>query len=234
LFASLVLPSFVLLREVTEFRRNRLTLKPFCTCIALSALCLFTVTALSQTAAQKSSAKCRLSDEDYSVFTAVLKGGLATRMDPKKSWPGKEIFVVNLTEKIDENHRDDWSAGSKSKPVPSEETRSDYEARSKYRCRLKPGWGDPHLYKPLASEEMPRYVNRGGKHIDGWQEFYRSHPKAAGVWKFSRPGYNSARNQALLYVIHDCGMLCGTGQMYLLEKEHGRWKVKNRLLLWIS
>ncbi len=86
----------------------------------------------------------------------------------------------------------------------------------------------------MPSEEKSGYFKRDRKHGDGWQEFYKNHPKAAGFWTFSRPGYNPARDEALLYVTHNCGWLCGTGHLYLLAKEDGRWKVKNRLFLWIS
>jgi hypothetical protein len=70
-------------------------------------------------------------------------------------------------------------------------------------------------------------------HPDGWDEFYRKYPKAGGLWSVSRPGYNSKHDEAELYVSHSCGLLCGTGHLYLLAKENGLWKVKNRVMLWI-
>jgi hypothetical protein len=66
------------------------------------------------------------------------------------------------------------------------------------------------------------------------QQFYKQYPEADLYWIFSRPGYNSSRTEALLDVTHWCGELCGTGHLYFLAKQNGKWKVQNRLMLWIS
>jgi hypothetical protein len=50
-----------------------------------------------QSNAQKpSSGTCELNDEDYAVFTAILKG-LGKPEDPEEAWKGKEILVTNVT-----------------------------------------------------------------------------------------------------------------------------------------
>jgi hypothetical protein len=67
-----------------------------------------------------------------------------------------------------------------------------------------------------------------------WQDFYKEYPESGGYWIFSRPGYNSALNEALLSVSHWCGELCGTGYVYFLTKQNGEWKVQNRLMLWLA
>lgn len=207
-------------------------------CILLSAISVLTLPpreAVAQTAGQKSLTQCELSEEDYSVFTAVIEG-LGNPEDPEEAWHGKEILVVDLTGagEVDKGQWNGWGLRSKSKAAPSGETRADYEAKSKDSCRLKTGWGDARLYTPVRSEEVSGYFRRDRKHGDGWQAFYESHPKAAGYWSFSRPGYDAAHDEALVYVTHSCGWLCGTGHVYLLSKQNGRWKVKNRLFLWIS
>ena len=126
-----------------------------------------------------------------------------------------------------------WGFRSNSNAAPSAETRADFESKSKDACALKANWGDTRLYKPLASKEIESYFDRRKGH-DGWKEFYQRHPQSAGFWKFSRPGYDNAKAEAVLYVTHSCGWLCGTGHLYLLTKENGQWRVKNRLFLWIS
>lgn len=207
-------------------------------CILLSAISVLTLPpheAVAQTAGQKSLMQCELSEEDYSVFTAVIEG-LGNPEDPEEAWHGKEILVVDLTGagEVDKGQWNGWGFRSKSKAAPSGETRADYEAKSKDSCRLKAGWGDARLYTPVRSEEVSGYFKCDRKHGDGWQAFYENHPKAAGYWSFSRPGYDAAHDEALVYVTHSCGWLCGTGHVYLLSKQNGRWKVKNRLFLWIS
>ncbi len=73
-----------------------MTSKAVCICMILSAVCLFTLQAVAQAAAQKSPAECQLSDDDYSVFTAVLEG-LGNPEDPEEAWQGREMLVVDLT-----------------------------------------------------------------------------------------------------------------------------------------
>jgi hypothetical protein len=190
-----------------------------------------------QSNAQKpSSGTCELNDEDYAVFTAILKG-LGKPEDPEEAWKGKEILVTNVTGQgtVEKNQWNGWGFRSNSSAAPSEETRRDFESKGKDKCPLKEGWGDPQMYKPLSNVEVESYFEaKRGKRHDGWEDFYAKHPKAAGFWTFSRPGYNGANDEAVLYVTHSCGWLCGTGHLYLLAKQDGQWKVKNRLFLWIS
>lgn len=179
---------------------------------------------------------CALSDDDYAVFTAVLEG-LGRPEDPEEAWNGKEILVVDVTRSgdIDKGQWNGWGFRSNSKAAPSAETRSDFESKAKDECTLKEKWGDPQSYQPLSRKEVDSYFDRKrGRGRDGWKDFYDKHPHAAGFWTFSRPGYDSAKHEALLYVTHSCGWLCGTGHLYLLTRKNGRWKVENRLFLWIS
>lgn len=120
---------------------------------------------------------------------------------------------------------------------PSSETRTDYTDKSRYACPLAENWGDINLYRPFKHAELDGYFGKKGKKgHDGWHDFYKAHPRAAGIWTFSRPGYNRDHNEAVLYVAHSCGWLCGTGHLYFLARESSasKWIVKNRLFLWIS
>ncbi len=68
----------------------------------------------------------------------------------------------------------------------------------------------------------------------GFDEFYRLYPKSTGFMSVSRIGCNSAKTQALVYIGNLCGGLCGTGQVFLLVKEGGAWKVQYVTMTWIS
>jgi hypothetical protein len=119
---------------------------------------------------------------------------------------------------------------------PGEETAADFNAKKGIRCKVKPGFGDPKAYSIIPSDETDQYFATGKdkKAKDGWTAFYEKHPHAGGFWQFSRPAYNLAGDEALVYVSHSCGWLCGTGHLYLLRRDGGHWKVNNRLMLWIS
>lgn len=181
---------------------------------------------------------CALNDEDYAVFTAVLEG-LGKPEDPEEAWRDKEILVTDLTRAgdVDDRQWGGWGFRSNSTAAPSAETRADYKDKSRFACPLTEGWGQSKLYQPFKHTELDSYFDKKPrKGHDGWEEFYKAHPRAAGFWTFSRPGFNSDRTEAVLYVTHSCGWLCGTGHLYFLTRESSgaKWTVTNRLFLWIS
>jgi hypothetical protein len=186
-------------------------------------------------AAQESTEhNCQLTQDDYAVFGALLSG-LHGPEHPEEAWEGKEMLIVDVTAtpgKLESQPRANWGFRSKSSAAPSQETFSDYAGKVLSACAVRPEFGDPKSYKMIASGEKDDFFKEGvGR---GWQEFYRKYPRSGGYWQFSRPGYNSTQDEALLYVVHSCGGLCGTGHLYLLSKQNGQWSVKNRLMLWIS
>jgi len=88
----------------------------------------------------------------------------------------------------------------------------------------------------LACSALPM-TQRTARNIfksGSWNEFYKRHPNSEGVIVLSRVGFNAGMNQALLYIDHTCGGLCGTGHYVLLEKSHGAWRVVKREMVWVS
>lgn len=155
---------------------------------------------------------------------------------PEESWSGKEFVLVDTPAGGTEDaQRSGWGFRSKSKEGPHEDTIADFTAKKNDVCAVESGFGDPKSYSIVPStgidEYFPKTVNRKK---DGWKAFYEKHPHAGGFWQFSRQGYNSGRNEALVYVSHSYGWLCGTGHFYLLFQQSGAWQVRHRLMLWIS
>jgi hypothetical protein len=60
------------------------------------------------------------------------------------------------------------------------------------------------------------------------------YPNSGGYKVFSRAGFNRTLDQALVYVAHIAGPLMGGGFYYLMEKQDGRWVIKDQSLAWIS
>jgi hypothetical protein len=176
--------------------------------------------------------KCELSDLDYAVYGGLIQG-LGHPEDPEEAWQGKEILLLDNTGgPMDvESRWNGWGFRSKSQAAPSKETIADFKAKSNSVCAVEPKFGDPKSYRIITREEIDKTFTKDG---GGWERFYIKYPQSAGFWSFSRPGYNSSRDEAVLFVGHSCGDLCGTGHLYFLTKENGKWGVKNRLLLWIS
>jgi hypothetical protein len=177
---------------------------------------------------------CTLSDEDYAVFTAVVES-LGTER-AKASSEKKEILVNDVTSagEVTGAKWASWPYPSPSTPAPSAETRVEYKDKSRSVCPLVDAWGNSKLYRPFKHTEIDEYFSKKGH--DGWEEFYRVHPQAAGFVTFSRPGFNSEGTEALLYVTYSCGWLCGTGYLYFLTREssNSKWTVSNRLFLWVA
>ncbi len=56
----------------------------------------------------------------------------------------------------------------------------------------------------------------------------------AGFVSFSRVGFDSTLDEAVVETSVVCGGLCGHGDRYVLRKRHGRWEVVNAEMTWIS
>lgn len=181
---------------------------------------------------------CELTESDYAVYTALLDG-LGGPEHPEEAWRGKEFLVVDKTADTRwiDAQRGGWGFRSSSKESPGAEAVADFKTKRGARCAVKSGFGDPKTYAMIPAFEIDQYFARGkdGKRIgDSWKGFYKNHPNAGGFWQFSQPAYNSAGDEAIVYVSHSCGGLCGTGHLYLLTRRSGVWKMTNRLMLWIS
>lgn len=185
---------------------------------------------------QQAEVRCDLTDTDYAVFTALIKG-LGGPEDPEEAWAGKDLLILDVTREPGSSISDSgrmergWGFRSKSNDAPSHDTAVDFVAKSASKCLLSPRFVEGKPYSLLSEDVVIKTFKKGQ---DGWGKFYKLYPKAAGYWSFSRPGYNATGDEALVYVGHHCGWLCGTGHLYLLRKQDGNWAVMNRQMLWIS
>jgi len=182
-----------------------------------------------QTHAESATKHCEMKRLDYEVFAGLLLG-LGKPEDPEEAWQGKEMLILDTTAtKQPANQDKALEPYSNSEPSRSVEAFQDYLQKGHDSCAVKPQFGDSQSYKIIAGKEVHDLFSKGG-----WEEFYKKYPNSSGYWQFSRPGFNTAHDTAWLYVVQVCDSLCGTGHLYLLSKEDGRWTVKYRLMLWIS
>lgn len=194
--------------------------------------CSDTSVVAGQKPRQNAKSRCGLTQGDYSVYSALI-AALGKPEDPEEAWQGKEMLIVTATATptLVRSQWGDWGFRSNSKAAPARDTVADFEVKARTSCPVEDHFGDPQSYRLITDEEIKEIF---AKNARGWEEFYKRHPKAAGFWGFSRPGYNATRDEAVLYVSHSCGGLCGTGHLYFLARQNEQWAVKNRLLLWIS
>ena len=113
----------------------------------------------------------------------------------------------------------------------SQEAIDDYAAKKANPCQLTKSFNLKMKYT-LTSKEKIEQVFKNGQ--DGWGEFYKLFPDSGGVTELSRAGLNSSGNQALVYIQHSCGYLCGSGYYLLLVKNDLGWVVQKKFMAWVS
>lgn len=82
----------------------------------------------------------------------------------------------------------------------------------------------------LISEEEKDELARTG---DFWSAFSDKYRGQAMV-TFSRVGFSSDMDQALVYAGEGCGWKCGRGDFVLLIKENNAWTIKQKVNVWVS
>ena len=65
-------------------------------------------------------------------------------------------------------------------------------------------------------------------------EFEARFPNNFGFFVVSHVGLNLGKTEALLYVNHFCGGLCGSGDYVLMRKVNGVWHIVDRYRTWVS
>lgn len=163
--------------------------------------------------------------ERYNVYSAVLK----------------ETFVDESTKLlvIEDKTADDFTADNEKHweylkaglaPI-SQSTIDDFKSRNAQSFSLEDKFTLTIKTKLISKAEVDKLFGPGG---GWWEAFYKSYPNSPGLITFSNVGFNSDGSQALLYIGHSCGGLCGTGHYVLLTKNNGAWKVEKKVMTWIS
>ena len=81
----------------------------------------------------------------------------------------------------------------------------------------------PYLVVPMSEIEASFRAIEGDR-LGPWAGFYQRFPSSNGYTELSAVGFDAAKQRAMVYVAHDCGMLCGGGRNHLLEKVDGEWR----------
>ncbi len=67
---------------------------------------------------------------------------------------------------------------------------------------------------------------------DGFDRFFKAYPKAHALVTLSRPGLDTARKNAVLYMTAATGDLAGNGILLFGKKAGASWKVVQKATLW--
>jgi hypothetical protein len=114
-------------------------------------------------------------------------------------------------------------------PSASKETLNNYLDRNSQPGQLSPDMQLGVNYVLLSTDELSTIM----KQTNGWDAFYAKYSHS-GYTQFSRVGFNSTLDQAVIYVGGMAGPLMGSGFYYLMEKKDGQWVIKEQVMAWIS
>ena len=68
----------------------------------------------------------------------------------------------------------------------------------------------------------------------GWDSFYNRFPQAPGITTFSRVGFDTLLDQALVYMGTQSNWQVGSGYYILLRKVNGTWGSDQQVMVWVS
>lgn len=167
--------------------------------------------------------------EEYSVYKSLFQ----------QEFIGKETkeLVIKKQTAI-ENFSDNEPIAYLIKSLPSltKETIEDFRLQNKKPTELTNKF-NLKVKINLLGEEFDRLfyeARQSDPEKDGWEIFYKKYPTSGGIITLSRVGFNKEKSQALMFVSHGCGSLCGEGNYILLIKKDNVWKVEQKLMMWIS
>ena len=63
-------------------------------------------------------------------------------------------------------------------------------------------------------------------------EQLKNYPNDVSVIGFSKVGFNPELDQALAYMLYDCGTECGAASIYFLLRKENIWEIEKAILLW--
>lgn len=150
----------------------------------------------------------------YAVYSVILASKeVAVVSDRTNTGALADSFVDNLETEISQETIDAYKEANKAKGDLT---------------KVIPSQGKVTLISDADSETI--FKNRS----NGWNEFYRRYKDARGIFTFSQVGFNRDRTECVVSVGFGCGMLCGEGNVYILDKREGRWVIRLTKGLWVS
>ena len=174
-----------------------------------------------------------LEEEEYQVYNALIVKGFDLIASCFKSFSEIELIVIDDHTETDSGFSSDLERTlrqmSEQMPALDQETINDFKLKNGQSYPLSNNFDLPVKVLLFSDEEMEEIFNDGG-----WSAFYEKYPLAQGIMGVSRVGFNSTKDQALVYVGSMCDWLYGAGYYVLFTKENGVWVIQDEVMTWIS
>jgi hypothetical protein len=168
-----------------------------------------------------------ISSDEYAVYSAVIQSRFV-----------KDLVKTLAIDKQTQFEKVNWEKPGDSgesvldelKPIALE-TIQDLEKKNEEKGELERHLNLTVNYVLVGKQSRPETPEEYAKQ---WKEFYEKYPSSPGIISLSRVGFNSDKDQAIVYVANVCGGLCGKGYYLSLVKSGEGWKVQKEMLLWVS
>ncbi len=90
----------------------------------------------------------------------------------------------------------------------------------------------PSVYTQLLFLNLKELVNY--KSRSAFKNLSNKNQKTTFYYSVSEPILSSNSDLTLIKITQHCEMLCGESSVYIFEKVNGKWKIKEKILIWIS
>jgi hypothetical protein len=144
---------------------------------------------------------------------------------------GTVVLLRDTSTTISNGDTEEYVQGIASElPGLSDETLASFVDRNSTPGQLSPNMNIGVDYVLLSPDKLAQITSQ-----PNWGEVLNEmYPNSGGYKIFSRVGFNSTLDQAMLYVGHVAGPMMGGGFYYLMEKKDGRWSIIKEYMVWIS
>lgn len=203
--------------------------------VLMFLVCLFIPALLAQ-------AECLIQeDEEYAVMAAVLFPNEPDIPEGITDELARKVYRDRATVRLSGFHGssytlEDETTASKRTGEADPFTVNDYNRKNEQACRIDGARLLAHIppekrtrVTVISADEVRKLFSSGSGKGGGWREFRKKYPFAGGIVYFSRPGFNKARNRAVIEANCQADYEMGIGYRIHLEKspKTGKWVMVN-------
>ncbi len=203
--------------------------------VLMFLVCLFIPALLAQ-------AECLIQeDEEYAVMAAVLFPNEPDIPESITDELARKLYRDRATVRLSGFHGssytlEDETTASKRTGEADPFTVNDYNRKNEQTCRIDGARLLAHIppekrtrVTVISADEVRKLFSSGSGKGGGWREFRKKYPFAGGIVYFSRPGFNKARNRAVIEANCQADYEMGIGYRIHLEKspKTGKWVMVN-------
>ena len=160
--------------------------------------------------------------EEYAVYSCLMDGFSCTSKANVMLVASQTTPILLQDRKLDESELFKYQMPD----ATSRETFEDYRSIDGQPINLTNRFSLRRKYILISNQEAKSYFENSES-----ANLLEKYPESSGrITMLSRVGFNKKMNEALVYAWAYCGGDCGGGGYYLLRKEDGVWKIKDKKL----